>query len=140
MEIYSFVADDGENVHIDSNGLRLWCEKTKPEVFWIPLRYELINEFIRDNSVSPFRIQELAFRKSFDPIIMVKDGTFGDNGGPNVMLVDGRHRYFIACMAKLEVIPGYMLEVDQWKPFQLHGIPDVTKEELKARPINKRNY
>lgn len=140
MNIYTFVADDGENIHIDSEGLRLWTKLAKPEVFWIPLRYELAWDFIRDNVVDPFRIQELANRKELDPIIMVKDGTIGSNGHPNAMLVDGHHRYFIACMCRLEVIPGHMLEVEQWKPFQLHGIPKMTKEQLVRTPVTKRDY
>lgn len=140
MNVYTFVGDDGENIHIDSEALRVWCMLTKPEVFWIPLKYELAYDFIRDNVVDPFRIQELAKRKDLDPIIMVKDGTLGDNGHPNAMLVDGHHRYFIACMCKMEVIPGYMLEVEQWKPFQLHGIPKMTKEQLVRTPVTKRDY
>ena len=138
--IYSFVGDDGENIHIDSEGLRIWCKLAKPEVFLLPLNYGLAEQFIKDNVVSPKRIHELSLRKDLDPIIMCKDGTFGKNGGPNTMLVDGHHRYFIACMIKLYAIPGHLLEVEQWKPFQLRGIPDITADELRRRPITKRDY
>jgi hypothetical protein len=140
MNIFTFVADDGENVHIDSEALRLWCKLAKPEVFWIPLKYELAKEFVRDNVISVERVAELSKRKDLDPIIMVKDGTIGENGHPNAMLVDGHHRYYLACLAKLEVIPGHFLEVDQWKPFKLNGIPSVTADQLRRMPVTKRNY
>jgi hypothetical protein len=138
--IYSFVADDGTNIHINSEGLRLWCIENKPEIFWIPLKYELLEEFKRDNVFSMERVVELSKRKHLDPIIMVKDGTIGANGGPNALLVDGHHRYVLACMRKQSHIEGYFLEVEQWKPFQIHWLRDLTAEELRARPITKRNY
>jgi hypothetical protein len=140
MNLYTFVGDDGENIHIDSIKLRLWCIENKPEIFWIPLKYELAAEFLRDNVISIERAKELSKRKDLDPIIMAKDGTIGANGGPNALLVDGHHRYFLACMSKMQAIPGHFLEVEQWKPFQLHGLPNLTKEQLIKSPITKRNY
>jgi hypothetical protein len=140
LNIYSFVGDNGENIHIDSPKLRLWCIENKPEIFWIPLKYELLLEFRRDNVISQQRVIELSKRKHLDPIIMVKDGTIGANGGPNALLVDGHHRFVLACLRKLLVIEGHFLEVEQWKPFQIHGIPNMTKDQLRAAPITKRNY
>jgi hypothetical protein len=140
MNIYSFVGDNGENIHIDSEALRVWCALHKPEIFLIPLKYELVDEFRRDNVVSPERIIELAKRSHLDPIIMVKDGTIGANGGPNTMLVDGHHRFVLACLRGRIVIEGHFLEVAQWKPFQIYGIPNMTKDQLRAAPITKRNY
>jgi hypothetical protein len=138
--IYSFVADDGTNVHIDSELLRLWCILNKPEIFWLPLRYELLDQFKNDNVISEERVIELSKRNNLDPIIMVKDGTIGNNGGPNVMLVDGHHRYVLACLRKQAHIAGHLLEVEQWRPFQIHWLRDITAEELRARPVTKRNY
>lgn len=140
MNIYSFVGDDGENIHIDSEALRQWCLLIKPEIYSIPLKYELVIEFRRDNVISQERVAELSKRKNLDPIIMVKDGTTGSNGTPNALLVDGHHRYVLACLRKQFIIEGHFLEVAQWKPFQLHDIPDMTKEQLRAAPITKRNY
>ena len=142
MNIYSFVGDDGENIHIDSEALRQWCIKTKPEIFLIPLKYELLSEFRRDNVISEERVFELSLdiQKSLEPIIMVKDGTIGSNGNPNALLVDGHHRYVLACWRGQFAIEGHFLEVAQWKPFQIHGIPDMTKDQLIASPITKRNY
>jgi hypothetical protein len=140
VNIYSFVGDDGENIHIDSESLRQWCVMAKPEIFLMPLKYELVAEFKRDNVISPARVVELAQRKHLDPIIMVKDGTTGSNGNPNALLVDGHHRYAVACLRGQFAIEGHFLEVEQWKPFQLHDIPDMTKDQLRAAPITKRDY
>jgi hypothetical protein len=138
--IYTFVGDDGENIHINAIGLRKWCIDNKPEILWIPLDYEIAKSFVRDNVISLDRVKELMLRPNLDPIIMVKDGTFGSNGGPNALLVDGHHRFYLAYKQKKIVIEGYFLEVWQWKPFQLHGLPNMTKEQLRKKPITKRNY
>jgi hypothetical protein len=142
MNIYSFVGDDGENIHIDAQSLRRWCMSNKKlEICMIPLRVELAKEMVRDNVVSTERIVELSRRRHLDPIIMCKDGTFSkENGGPNALIVDGHHRFVLACLAKMSVIPGYFLNVEQWKPFQLYGIPDMTREQLIKAPITKRDY
>ena len=138
--VYSFVANDGTNVHINSEGLRQWCIANKPEIFWLPMNYEVAKQFIPDNVVSMDRVRELSTRKNLDPIIMVKDGTFGSNGHPNGMLVDGHHRYFLAFLRKQPVIEGYFLEESQWKPFQIHWLRDLSAEELRRRPVTKRDY
>jgi hypothetical protein len=144
--IYTFVDDDGTNIHINAEGLRQWCAANKPEIFNIPLRPEVAVDMIKNNVISMERVHELAGRKNLDPIIMCKDGTFGDNGGPNIMIVDGHHRYVLICCAcafdpkREKIILGYVLEVEQWKPFQIHGLPNVTKEDLIKQPITKRNY
>jgi hypothetical protein len=138
--IYTFIDNDGVNTHIDAEGLRKWCAANKPEVFWIPLNYEIALQMMKDNVIAAERIVELSNRKDLDPIIMCKDGTFGDNGGPNCMMVDGHHRYYLACLSKMEAIPGYFLDVEQWKPFQLHGLPNITRDQLIAAPILRRKY
>jgi hypothetical protein len=142
--IYTHVDHDGTNTHIDAQGLRLWCLQHKPEVYLIPMRFELAAEFIRDNIIDKKRVAELSQREmlgeTLGPIIMAKDGTFASNGGPNVMLVDGHHRYFLSAIHKRPFVEGHMLEVAQWKPFQLHGIPEITQEQLVKAPVTKRNY
>ena len=143
--VYTFIADDGTNTHIDAEGLRRWCIDNKPEIFWLPLKYDLAMQFMKDNTVSRQRVMELLRRhnrgEDLDPIIMVKDGTYSlDNGGPNVLLVDGHHRYMLACLLAQTEITGHLLEVEQWKPFQLEGLPSLTKEQLVNIPITKRDY
>ena len=138
--VFSFVQDDGTNIHVDAEKLRLWCIENKPEIFWIPLNYELIKIFKRDNTISSERVVELSKRKDLDPIIMVKDGTIGSNGHPNAILVDGHHRYALACLRGQKIIEGYFLEEAQWRPFQIHWLRDITAEQLRARPVTKRDY
>jgi hypothetical protein len=143
--IFTFVADDGTNYHIDTHALRDWCvgqlKLAQLEVFLIPLKYDLAATFIPENVIAPARIRELSQRPvaSLDPIIMAKDGTLTNNAS-NVMLVDGHHRFFLACLRKQTFIEGHLLEPSQWKPFQLHNLPSITKEQLRRSPLLKRNY
>lgn len=138
--IYTFIDDDGKNIHIDSVALREWCMKTKPEIFLLPMNYKVAKDFYHDNVISVARVKELMKRDHLDPIIMVKDGTTGKNGYPNAMLVDGHHRYYLAYKQGKKFIEGYFLELFQWKPFQLHGLPSITKDQLRDVPITKRDY
>jgi hypothetical protein len=141
--IYTFVADDGENIHIDTDALRTWCLHTKPEIFDIPLKYDVATSFLHDNVIALDRIHELFQRppSSLDPIIMAEDGTtHPENGGPNVLLVDGHHRFFLACLRGWAYIPGHVLKVPEWTPFRLHNLPSITRDQLCASPILKRNY
>jgi hypothetical protein len=137
--IFTFVADDGENIHMDVEALRDWCLRTSPEVFNIPLKYELAATFIPENVITLDRVRELSKRKDLSPIIMAKDGTI-TNGAPNCMLVDGHHRFFLACLRKQTYIPGHLLEEAEWKPFQLHNLPSITRDQLRRSPLLKRNY
>ena len=137
--VFTFIDNNGENVHIDTDGLREWCLANKPEVFNLPLNYAFAATFIPDNCITLDRFRELSKRKHLDPIIMAKDGT-ETNGAPNCILVDGRHRFFLACLRKQYSIEGHLLEVEQWKPFQMHNLPSITKEQLRRSPMLKRNY
>jgi len=138
--IFSFVEDDGTNIHINAGALRLWCIENKPEIYSLPLNYDLMEIFERDNTISPERVEELSKRKDLDPIIMVKDGTLGSNGHPNAIIVDGHHRYALACLRGQQYIEGYFLEEAQWRRFQIFGLPDITAEQLRKSPVTKRDY
>jgi hypothetical protein len=138
--IYTFVGDDGNTTHINSEGLRLWCVANKPEIFLMPMKDEVAKQMIPDNVVSIERVRQLSTRKDLAPIIMVKDGTIGSNGGPNGMLVDGHHRYFLAFLRGQPFIEGHFLEEHQWRPFQIHWLRGMSKDELRRRPITKRDY
>lgn len=139
--IYTFVADDGTNTHIDSKLLREWClsNKSSLEVFATPVDPKLALRFQDENIISPVRVFELWHRRDLDPVIYCKSGTFTD-GRPDVMLVDGHHRYTLAAAKAWPVIPAYILELNQWKPFQIDGLPDLTVDFLRAMPITSRNY
>ena len=141
-QIYTFVQPDGTNIHIDSDGLRRWCHTAKPEVFNVPIDAALAEEFLRDNIVSPDRVRQLAKRASdLTPLIFAKDGTEGANGGPNVMLVDGHHRYVLYAFAGHQFAPGFVLEPSEWEPFRVEcDWLNTTDAELKALPIPPRHY
>jgi hypothetical protein len=150
--IYTFVTPDGTNIHIDSTALREWCLSTPPlEVFNVPVHEEQARRLVEvDKAVSLTRLSELfdkgtqALRdhpgqEPFDPLIFCKDGKTTD-GAPDVMLVDGHHRYVLLAMMRIPFFPAYVLSPSEWQPFQLHGLPSYTAEELRNTPILKRNY
>lgn len=140
-QVYTWVADDGTNWHIHAERLRLWC-KAKPslKVHLAPVDHQLARSFISDNIASMERVVELALRDDkLDPIIFCKRGTF-TNGRPDVMLVDGHHRYVLASVMRSAVIPCYMIGTKQWEPFRIVNIPDYTRDELNAIPILHRSY
>lgn len=140
--IYTFVDMEGVNVNIDAAALRKWCLKSKLEVHLAPIDHELAHSFVRENTISLQRVKQIISNHILlnEPVIFCKDGTFADDGGPNVMLVDGHHRYFVYSYMQLNCIPCYLLEVEQWKPFQMHNLPEVTREQLMSIPVIKRDY
>lgn len=139
--IYTFVDNSGVNINIASQRLHDWCAAAGLEPQLAPVDRDLSKTFIRDNAVSRDRVKELMKRKDLAPIILCKDGTFSTkNGGPNVYLVDGHHRYVLYSALKLPYIPAYCLEVEQWKPFEIEGLSDISREALRDIPILKRSY
>jgi hypothetical protein len=132
-EVFSFVAYDSENYHIDVSGLRNWCETTKPEVIPFKIDLKLVRSFILNNEVSIDHIRELSKRADLTPIIycLFNKEPPGPNGEPLGLLADGRHRYALAGIIKKKNIPGYKLTEDQWRPFQ---IKDMSLDEIKKMP------
>lgn len=140
--VYTFVDMNGVNTNINAAALREWCLSNHLEISLAPIDHKLANSFIHENVISPQRIKQMfANPKLLDePVIFCKDGTYGKEGHPNVMLVDGHHRYFIHAYMKLKYINCYILNVEQWKPFQMHNIPSVTREQLQRVPVVARDY
>jgi hypothetical protein len=144
-EVYMFVGEDGVNIHIDTPALRTWIKINTPKIVYTPVETEMAETFFTENVVSKERIIELAKRfytngKEPDPVIFACDGTYGDNDGPNVMLVDGHHRYALAAALGIPHIKAYLIQVEQWKPFQIKDIPELTREALINMPPTKRHY
>ena len=140
VHIFTSVDQDGNNTNIDVTGLYAWCQANKPEVFLLPMLPGLAGEYIGNKIVDLDRVKELKRRRHLTPIIMCKDGTYGDDGAPNVLLVDGHHRYVLAALMERKHFKAHMLEEEQWRPFQLHGLPTMTQEQLLATPNRKRDY
>lgn len=137
--IYTFVDNDGSNVHIASERLRKWTLTQKLETFLVPMNFKLAQRFLLDNVADPMRVIQLLAKKQLDPVIFCKTGTT-TNGFPDVMLVDGHHRYVLAWKLQMHYIPAYTLEQHQWRPFEIEGCLDLTQEQLTAMPILPREY
>lgn len=143
--IYTFVdAETGKNVHIDSGKLRAWCIAMRHSlvIHHVPIQEKLVQEFVEQNAVSMERVMELLLRdKPLDPIIFAHDGSYSpENGGPNFLLVDGRHRYTLAHKCGMTHIPAYLIDMHDWKHFEIVNIPDLTREQLANIPLGERNY
>jgi hypothetical protein len=142
--VYTFVAEDGTNTHIDSARLRIWCEAgalsgmLKP--CWVPVEPWIAKKFFADNTVSMTRVLELARgRTRLTPIIYAKDGGV-TNGRPDVMLVDGHHRYCLWAMLGAPACQAYVLAQAQWEPFKIAGLPSITADDLRSMPLQRREY
>ena len=137
--IYSFVARDGKNTHIDSEKLRLWCKENRErlEVVNTPVSEKMANSFVDENVVDIAHVVRVMMMRKLDPVIYCKDGG-GTRDRPDVMLVDGHHRYVAAAVHNLRMIPAYVLEPEQWRDFEIIGLPDMTEEELRAAPVCKK--
>lgn len=141
--IYTFVdGRTGENVHIASTRLRAWCieHRAELEVQAIPVDKKLAASFQEKNAILPKRVHTLLAKlpedmEQWEPIIYAHDGSFGSNGGPNVMLVDGHHRYFAAALIGAPFILGWFLTVPQWEPFKIEGLREYSEQELVDEPI-----
>jgi len=147
--IYTYVDEHtGENTHIDSTALRAYTLKRiaegSLEILWFPTDRALARKMLQvDKAISLKRCHEIITAgKRFDPIIFCTDGTFSpSNGGPNGMLVDGHHRFFIATtIIGADGLEGVMLPPPEWQPFIMHNLPDLTAQQLIDTPILRRDY
>jgi hypothetical protein len=137
--VFTFVGNDGSNVNIHSGRLREAVLRSKLKVTLVPIDLEIAHSYVKENCVRIDRVKELAKRKNLDPIIYCEDG-FTD-GIPDVMLVDGHHRYVMAALLQhLPVIPAVICLKEFWKPFQIIGLEDVSADLLRAIPVLKRYY
>ena len=141
--IYTFVARSGENVNIASERLFRWTTQhaSTLDVHLVPVKQRLARQFQRDNVVSKARVMELIFRfeEGITPLIFAKDGNM-TNGAPDVMLVDGHHRYVLCAALGIREAPAYLLEREQWEPFRIIGMEDISEDELRAVPVMRRHY
>jgi hypothetical protein len=142
--IYSFVASDGTNTHIASARLRVWClEQTTLERVYVPVEQQLAAQFISENIVSGTRVGQLVRTlpsrvEDWEPLIFAKDGQT-TRGRPDVMLVDGHHRYVLAALASVAPL-AWVLEPEQWRPFQIADYITLTQEELREMPILAKEH
>src|SRR5215831_12977463 len=129
--LYTWVADDGTNVKIASTRLRNWVllNQHELEIFLVPVDKQMGLSWLSSGQCDPTRVRSLNRRERREPIIFCKRPTF-TNGRPDVFLVDGHHRYARAALDDDELIECWLIEIDQWKPFQVVGGIQVTQDEL----------
>lgn len=139
--IYSFVAPDGVNIHIDSRRLREWCLRTGPEIALVPVATHVALKYMSDNTVNPDRVSELGNEwistGRLEPIIL---GHYCDSPWSEVLLIDGHHRFVMAALvARISLIPAFLLRPREWQEFRIFGLPDLTREQLRASPVKTRS-
>lgn len=139
--VYSYVADDGVNVHIDSDKLRQWCaeHRFELEVLHTPVDGNVARNYLTENVVDLGHLVRVLAMTRLDPIIYGKWGTL-TKGRPDAILIDGHHRYCAAAIRYEAFIPSYVLERAQWEPFQIEGLPNVTQDQLRAQPTAKSTH
>lgn len=134
---YTHVGDDGVNTHIASERLRKWCLENSPEIFLTPVNMAVAKTFITNNVVSWERV--CSMKSNGEPILYCKDGFF-TGGNPDVFLVDGHHRYARAAALREPFIEAWVLDLEQWKPFQLCNVPDTTQDKLRKAPVVRKPW
>lgn len=136
-QIYTFVARDGTNIHIHSSRLRLHCLAMKYEPVYVPVDRPLAKSFICNNVVHPPRVMGLTPENLFEPIILCKTPSFGRNDPlwPDVLLVDGHHRFTRMALDHIPQIRAFLLELHQWQDFTVVNIPSRTQQQLTNEPI-----
>lgn len=134
--IYSFVDDNGHNTHIYVDGIRKWVKDNKPIVVGGPVDDEIAKDMFKNNVVSEERLKQLLKHPELaaEPLIYgIRD--YNKDNHPNVMLIDGHHRYVLAAMAKIPIYPSILLLKSVWEQFQIAGFDKLyTKEKLQATP------
>lgn len=137
--VYTFVDNEGVNTHVDSELLRQWCaaHTSELEVRLTPVASDIARSFLTDNVVDIDHLKRVMRMKTLDPLIYGHTGDF-TNGNPDVLLIDGHHRYFCAWLCKVAWMPAYILSPEQWHPFQIEGLPSQTHEQLRRAPVKNR--
>src|SRR5882762_7855434 len=98
-EVYSYVSQNGTNIHIDAVRLRRWCLQAKPEISLLAIDPSYVDDMIRDNAISLDRIIELEKLDYSEPIIMARfdhSTRLALGSTDDGMHIDGHHRYYLA--------------------------------------------
>lgn len=130
-----------EVIQIYVDGLRKHCLQVHLRDRWVnvPVSFATMNKLIDENSVNQKRvkklIREIKHTGKIEPVIFCHDGNFTE-GRPDVMLVDGHHRYVAAAMSFAKFIPAWIIPIKEWEPFRIKQVRNITADELlKAKPI-----
>jgi hypothetical protein len=143
--MFSFVGDDGENIHVATKLVYEWVQRNKPnlEIVLTPIDPNRAASYIRTNVVSATRCRQMLahIRKNgrLQPMIYAESGTH-THGLPDLYHIDGHHRFVVYAFLRRPFGESYILEQHQWRPFQITGVPDLTKQQLEDMPIKLRDY
>lgn len=136
--IFTHVFPDGTNLHIAVDRLEraIYALPKRPSITYIPVDPAFALSCVRQNAVNHARCQELSRllatgRRKFKPVFIALDGTIADNGKPNGIFIDGRHRYVVAAAMHSPVIPAFLLEPSIWHPYRIE-LPSLTQAELAS--------
>lgn len=132
--IFTWVRDDGLNINIHIGLLWRWTQdalqRGEVVITLIPIERAQSRRYIASNTVSRARVKQLFRREeageTLGPMIFGDRGTRTD-GLIDVMHIDGHHRYVLWSAKRLPFGPGVLLRPDQWRPFQLEGLPDISQ-------------
>lgn len=138
--MYSFVGDDGANIHVAVERLHYWVQNHEEELvrkkqLWLtPIAPAMVLKFIQAGLVNRERILSLTDHEMRHPIIYGKEKK-GRMARVDMYLLDGRHRYVRAFHDKQESIKAYVLKPKQWMQFRISDIPDIDQETLNRLPV-----
>lgn len=133
---FTFIQKDGSNLNISVKHMRAWLAmQPSRRINLTPVDPHLVAQLISENAVSRERVKQLHDKyvvrgERMEPVIIGLTPT-GMNDG---VLMDGGHRYIFAAAMRLPLIECHILQEREWRPFELVGMPDLTKEELAAVP------
>jgi len=138
--IYSFVGNDGMNVHVAIERLHYWVQQNqedlerKHQLYYTPLTPQIAVKFIKAGLVNQERCRTLSDHDMRHPIIYGKEKK-GPIAKVDMFLLDGRHRYVRAVHLGWKSIKAYVLRPAQWHPFLITGIPTITQRQLDGIPV-----
>lgn len=140
--VYTWIANDGTNIHVDSNklramllnGPRLW------EIFLTPVYPDIARGYITDHVVDMSRVQALDDGRKLDPIIFGRFDAGRQPSYPDTLHIDGHHRYVLYALKRFQVIPTYLVPEVEWRKFEVTGLMNLSQDQLRAAPTKQRNY
>src|SRR6266576_6766754 len=138
-QIYTHIHEDGKNVHILTSALRDWCLKNCGTPEYLPVDQQAAKNFLSNNVIHEPRLQTLLeehrqSRRPVEPIILCKLPTHTSDL-PDVLLVDGHHRFVLFAILYKPVIPCWILEERDWRPFEVDMGYDLTHDQLRRVPV-----
>jgi len=143
--VFTHVDREGGNIHIAVDRVIKWAENAGLEKVYAPIETEMAIKYIDENSVSLNWVNSMLASVLKDPesitrippIIYAQHGNDGPNGEPSHFLLDGHHRYVMFAKVHLHCIGAYLLSQEQWRPFEISGMDDISRSDLVAAPVIK---